>query len=528
MRREPTRLTMGDSGAIDNTLVCKGATSGGLGSRAGFSGFDDLATYENAIRTPKDGIHVSNILAQKWFTRKKSPIGVSDLTYDRKQNPWRGVVIGTPWSHDDCIYSLRDWEGAAVALIGVNEAMTAYNVEIWSLPDKYIDLLKKKYGQGKSRFGPLPEDLKNWCIKKNIPVVDSYELGAGVHVDKLNPSKAVMEIPLGRPRKWYLELLQKSKDVRRDFDIPYRGRVYAEGEKAFPNFSNSLRLTYPKDLVVSPLTRATETDRGRRIEVRKTEIKSNRDGVKTPSGWLAELVDPPLDYGLKIAMVDLSGANRAGTVLSTAVLTANYRRRIVEIAIGAWAPEDISDQIGELFKRHPDLHLCYIETVSMQNLFVKEMVKHKTTYPWWAKIGSFDKTNTSKHDEQIGILTTGVSYANGGFEIPNTFEMDDHGRLCPCGYCVGIKDAITQIRTVPISSDVLITWWALHIQMPHSFTPPEPEAPTGYLHVASGAELMKAQPPSPIQKAIFSGSKRDGHQTAGLFNPQRTVDKGWK
>ena len=528
MNVEVTKTSRGDSGSIDPTLACYGVTSGGLGSRANFSDFDDLATYENSIKSPSEGQHINGLLTTKWFTRKKSPLGVKDVDYDRKKNPWRGRVIGTPWAYDDCIYSLRDWDGAAVVLIGVNDTFTAYNVQMWGLPDKYIERLRKKYATGTVDIGTLPEVTKEQLRKRDCAAAADapsvYTLGPGMVKDRVNPPKATMEIPLSRPRQWYIEEFLNAKDPKMDFDRPYRCEVYTEGELAFPGFENSLFLSYPD---YCKEHNPQYEDVAIPIEIVKLPVYTTRNGRKEQTGYLAKMANAPKDYRLKIAMIDLSGVNRIGTVITTAVLTQSYRRRVVEIVRGAWAGSEITDQVTELFGRHDDLLLCYIESVSLQKLFVDEAIKHKEFYPWWPKIAYFDETVTKKNDQQIGILTMGTSYARGGFELPDTWNeqwrTQGHGRNCPCGYCRIIEDATIQTRLAPVKSDVLITLWGIHISMPHSFEVGTPTKPEGYQYAKSGYELLKGENPlqTEVGRALFG---RKGRLLGDKVQP---VDDGW-
>ena len=518
--QEIRRDTQGDSGSIDLTLACYGITSGALGSRSHRSNFDDIATPENSIEEPTKGKHIHTLLTTKWFTRKKSPVGVAEADYDRKNNPWRARIIGTPWAYDDPIYSLRDWHAAAVVLIGVNADISAYNVQIWNLPKKYIKRLKDKYYSF-----DYTEDLKKIPGKGKVHFADgtTHKLGVGVPIDKQNPPTATMELPLSRPRQWYQDEYRDAKDIKRDFDRPYRCEVYTEGELAYPGFENSVVKTYPNS---------------------DTKIFVDIEAIN--SGWLASVVDPPKEYKLKVAMVDLSGANRAGTVITTAVLSMENRKRLVEMACGAWGPKEITDQIDQLFARHPDLDTCFVESVSLQSLYVGALQNYEEKYAWAAKIGSFDATQTSKHDAEIGILTIGIPLNNGGFEIPDTRGMRGHAvKDCPCGFCRLIKDGTTQTRLSPVKSDVLITLWGIHLCIPHSVDIDQTQPPTIREYAKNGYELFKEFEISSVGKSIFGGmiASKQGSTPSGI-DPENTgqssqssilvgrsgkgVDEGWR
>lgn len=504
-----TRDSDGDAGGVSPTLACYGATTDALGSRALFSNFDDLATYENSIKNPTDGKHITQILTTKFFSRKKAPIGVDNENYNRKRNPWRARIIGTPWAYDDPIYSLRDWQGAAVAVIGVDQGVMKYNVEIWGMPDVYIERLRQKYGQGFTEPCTLSPEMSEFCASRGLPQDIVAPLGPGRIVDKINPPKATMEIRLGAPREWYLEELKNAKDVRVDFDRPYRCQVFSEGELAYPGFGASLFEHYQD---VGILDTLTGKESPINIEIAKEEIKLKRgDNANLESiGWRAQMINPPKNSGNKIACVDLSGMNREGCVITVATLTTDNRRRLDEIVIGRFAGEELPDEIGKVFQRHPDLLLCYIESVSMQDLYVRLIEHHKQAYPWWSKVVHWTDAAYRKNDQQVGILTMGVTFAHGGFEIPDTrldvYKQFGHGYTCGCGYCVLIKDATMQTRLAPVKSDVLITVWGIHLNMPHAYDYGKPVAPDLYNFGTSGYGLMEVGCGSSVGEYIFGGA----------------------
>jgi hypothetical protein len=228
---------------------------------------------------------------------------------------------------------------------------------------------------------------------------------------------------------------------------------------------------------------------------------------RVQSGIIARLIDPPKDYSVKIAMVDLSRKGRRGTIISVAVLTPQNRRRIVEIRRGGWDGEQIAEQIGEVFSSHPDLQVCYIESVSLQKLFVDILKASKEKYSWWSKIGFFEDTTISKGDPQTGIMVMAITYGGGGFELPDVRSMHGHGRKCECGYCIGIYDGTKQGRLAPVESDVLITFWGIHIRMPHTFKPRITLPPTVQSSARSGYDLAKNVPASELAAGILGGQR---------------------
>lgn len=519
----------GDATSIEYTWTSYGALSGSTGSRARITDFDDLVSEENAVQKPTDGDRIYQLLTTKWFTRKKSPFTLESL-YKRIDNPWRGRIIGTPWAYNDAVYRLRDWDGGCVLLVGVNRDFTAHNVQIWGLPKKYVTKLRAKYGTGRlselnRRFprvetlSPVPEEFVERLLARDDQDAKSiinaeldHEMGTGYKVDRLSPPDFTMEIPLERPRIWYLGEYVDAPDIRVNFNRPYRCEVFTESELAYPGFEKSTFTHYPDYREENRLTGVQELVP---IIVKKYPLFEERSGGKQQAGWRCEMVDPPEDYYTKIGFVDLSGVNRPGTVLGVATLSKFHRLRLVEISIGAWTGGEISEQADQVFKRHKDLHLLYIETESLQTLFVEEMEKHKEAYSFWSRIGHFE-TSSKKNDHQIGILTMGTSLAKGGMEIPNTWHRnyahDGHGKACPCGYCKLISDLSTQTRLTKVTSDLLVMLWGLHVTMPRDTAPQEAMPPSGYKRVKSGYEL--ATIPKMSKEGRFIFGKRSNKKAA--------------
>jgi hypothetical protein len=510
-----TRESQGSAGGAGPTCAFYGITSRAIGgTRMVMGDLDDIVTVESGLQFPAEGLTVEQALTAKVLTREKQPIGRTGTIYSRKDNETRFRIIGNAYSQDDPVFKRRDFPGTAAVLIGVNDSFTAFNVQVWGLPRKYFTLLKRKYGTGTVKFPPMPNEptgnevgLREYCEAEGIPVLREYTLGEGEAKDRIKPPDFTMEVPLNVPREYYIEKYRYAEDKKQDFDLPYRSEVYSDSDLLFPNFGNSVFSHYPD-----------YPDRKMLVTKEAIMTKASQEAKPTQSGVMARLIDPPEDYKIKIAVVDLSKKQRRGTVITVAVLTPKNRRRIVEIRRGGWDGEQIAEQIGETFAYHTDLQVCYIESVALQSLFVDLLKASKEKYEWWQKIGYFADTNVSKNDPQMGIMVMGIGYAAGAFELPNVLTERGHGRKCECGYCVGIWDGTTQSRLAPVESDVLITWWGIHIRMPQSFKLPQTTAPTVQQRAVSGYDLMNARPSSAMAQAIM------GEIMPGAMGQKREVE----
>ncbi len=494
----------GSAGGAGPTLAMYGVTSRALtGTRSNLTDLDDVVTIESGLQNAKEGETVDAALKTKVFTRDKAPIGQTEGAYDRSKNPTRFRIIGTPYSQDDPVFKRRDWPGSTTALIGVNDDFTAYNVEIWNLPKKYFKILKRKYGTGIVKLSKLPQDLIDYCKEQGIPVLSEYKLGPGVRKDHNKPCDFTMEIPLAMHRGYYLDKHKSAQDTRRQFDLPYKCEVYSESELLFPNFANSIFKSYPGHGEFLPDGTPNQ------IVVDKASVMTKpKGGLRgSQTGIVARMINAPNDYKIKIAMVDLSREGRKGTVISVAVLTPENRRRVVEIRRGGWDGEQIADQIKEVFDYHKDLQVCYIESVALQKLFIELMAAQKEKYWFWSKLDFFEDTGTGKNDPQTGIMVMGVGYAGGAFELPDVMNSFGHGRQCECGYCIGIWDGMTWPRLKPVDSDVLITYWGIHLRMPHGFEPPPTGLPPSTQQRArNGYELLQGMPRSAMATQIMQGT----------------------
>lgn len=501
-----TRESRGDASAKDATLAGYGAESRQvLGTRSLGTYLDDIVT-ELAVRNPNEGKALEDALRRTIFTREEQPIGQTQAAYDGSGPPIR--IIGTPWSDQDPIYKMRDWHGATTVVVGVNETFTAYNVQLWNLPKKYCELLKKKYGTGTVQFPPMKEMYQKMAAEWGIPVVTEYTLGDGMAKDKLVPPGYTMEIPLAVAREWYIERYAAAKDKRKDFDQPYRCEVFTEGELAFPNFRNALHACYPAADGSWPLGRDGK-ETGQPMVIDKSPIYTMRQGQREVTGWLAYLVAPPVEPR-KIALVDLSKPNRWGTVISVGQFTSMNHCRVIEIARGGWTGPEIEEQLDQLFSRHEDLDLCYIESVALQTLTVDLLASATKEKRWAYRVVHFGDTATLKDDPDVGILTLAQGFESGFFELPDVMSLPGHGRTCECGYCVGAVAAMTQSRLAKVSSDVLVTWWGLMRRMQRTTLGQQDSVPaTTQRRAQSGYELMQPRPGPAIAATILgTGSQR--------------------
>jgi hypothetical protein len=112
-----------DSGAIDPTIEARGVFTRGVGGRATTLLFDDVCDLNNSI-TQDMRDQVREHVYQVWLTRLES-------TADR------ALWIATPWSDDDCSYTLRNSPNWCWLEIRVNNALTAYEREVFNAGPEY-------------------------------------------------------------------------------------------------------------------------------------------------------------------------------------------------------------------------------------------------------------------------------------------------------------------------------------------------------------------------------------------------------
>lgn len=470
-----------DPGSIDATSTAYGLNSQALGSRSELTVGDDLPNEDNAINSPGEGDKADSKIDTKFISRRHSPLGVGNQEYDLTKDPFRALFINTPWAENDCIFRRIARPGYSTILIGVNKDFTGYNVEIWGLPDKDCERLKRKYQMIVDETiladdKPLEEHLMLGPIRSA-----GYKLGdvvEGYNVYKHYLAKSVFTIPLSRPAEWYARIYKQNP---RRFDLMYRCIVLSDQEKAFPKFHNSL---------IEP-SRQYHVDW---IPVEGLHPESRRKMIK---GHIGRVVNYPKGSHL-FASVDLAGVNRAGTVITVMALLPNYKRFLIEVRVGSWSGDEISGQLGEVFKTYPSIHTMFVENAGQQDLWIKEMTKHKEKYAWWMKIKPFITTAKSKNDKMLGVMAMDTAFTNGGFMITNSTGQVDHPPLgdpaypegCPCGFCVLIRDCRRQLRMDKVSSDTIMSLWMGHASMPQSIDPPEYMPPDGFQISKSGFDLV--------------------------------------
>lgn len=460
-----------EPGTIDATMTAYGFDSKALGSRADKTLFDDIPNEDNAINSPTESDKIDSKLDTTWISRRETPIGIKNTDYDLSKDPWRGLFINTPWAETDCVFRRIKKEGYCTILIGVNEDFTGYNVEIWNLPDEMCDELEKRYKLIVDEE-ILKEDKLKLFERKRHRAGDEIP---GYHVYKDFPAKRVFTIPLSRPAEFYLRLYKQNA---RRFDQMYRCIVVSEREKAFPTFAECLDDKYKVEMI--PLE--GKNDSG------KTIVKGYQGKVVTPMKGAA-----------LYASVDLSGAGRAGTVITVCYLLSNYKRFPIDIRAGAWSGDEISDQISKVFKDYPDIITMFVENAGQQDLFIKEVTKHKKEYPWWMKVKPFRTTAKTKKEKDLGVLAMDVAFSNKGFIVANSPGQEGHPTIgdttfpegCPCGFCRLIRDCRSQLRLGNVQSDPIMSLWMCHSSMPQIMENPTVGAPEGVLTAENGQDLAK-------------------------------------
>jgi len=490
-----------EPGTIDATLSAFGIDSKALGTRVDRALFDDIPNEDNAIVSPKEGDRISSKLDSSWISRKESPLGVDNTDYDITKDPYRGLFINTPWSEVDCAFRRIKLPRYATILVGVNADFTGYNVEIWNLPEDKADYLKNKYQMFVSQRD-IDEDNFQLLQNKGYKVGDPV---ASYHVYKDFPAKSTFTIRLSRPAEWYLN--EAKGNVK--FNQMYRCMVVSERERAYPFFERNLDSSF---------------------KVYWQEVYGkNEDGATMVKGHIATVSNRPTGHPL-YAAVDLSGVGRAGTVITCgALLSPDFRRMPIEIRIGSWSGDEISTQIGELFKKYPDLLTVFVENAGQQDIFIKEMLKHKDKYPWWMKIKTFKTTAKTKNDKQLGVMAMDTAFANRGFIIANSIEQTDKAHAdnfyhppqgdgkypegCPCGFCKLIRAAKTQLRLAKVENDSLMSLWMYHSSLPQVLDLPTVVGPDGMVAADSGAEYTSSLEESfeegrNFLNSLFSESKQ--------------------
>jgi hypothetical protein len=465
---ELEREIEGEPGAVDATCTCYGIESKALGSRSDRTIFDDIANEQNAINSPTEGDKISSLIDGTWLSRRDSPIGIKNTDYDITKDFFKPVFVATPWSENDCVFRRIKRQGYATILIGVNEDFTGYNVEIWGLPDNLCNELEEKYKLVVDQQ-LLNEDKLGLFKNKEYKIGDTIE---AYHVYTDYPAKKIFTIPLSRPAEWYINLF---KEEQRYFDLGYRCRVFSDQERAFPFFSRCLNDNYKVEMIPIP------------------GIDAN--GRTVNKGYRGRVINAPKGVGL-YSSVDLSGANRAGTVITVGWLLANYQRMPIDIRVGAWSGDEISDQITEVFKEYPEMNTMFVENAAQQDMWVKEVLKHKEKYFWWMKIRTFTTNVKSKGDKLLGVLAMDTAFTNNGFIIANSIGQEGHPTVgsgqfaggCPCGFCKLIRDANAQLRMSKVSSDTLMSLWMFHSSLPQVIDLPTAAAPEGYLQANTGQE----------------------------------------
>lgn len=449
-------------GTIDATLSAYGINSDALGSRSDETVFDDLPNEDNAIISPQIGDEIDSKIDTKFLSRRESPLGVEDKDYDVTKDPFRALFICTAWAESDCIMRRIPKPNYVTLLAGVNKDFTGYNVEIWNLPDKMFEKLRSLYELHVTQEMKDTDEVGGFAKYKIGEVIKAY------NVYKTFPAKFTFTVKLSRPSAWYKNLFDNNN---RRFDLMYRCIVLSEQERAFPKFGNCL---------IQP---------GKPHIVEWFPINGKDDnGKEMIKGYGGSIINPPTG-GLWFASADLSGMNRAGTVITVGLLLSNYKRFIVDIRVGAWAGNEITDQITAIFKKYPDIITLFVENAAQQDMFIKEALKHKEAYPWWMKVKPFITSAKNKNDKLLGVMAMDTAFANGGFMIVDTTNDNNHPAVgdtrfpegCPCGFCILIREARSQLRMEKVSSDSLMSLWMLHSSLPQVLDIPTAGAPDGYV-----------------------------------------------
>jgi hypothetical protein len=465
-----------EPGAINASVTLFGVGSAALGSRSERTIWDDIPTYENAIKAPTDGQHIHETLKLKWLSRRDSPIGMSDKNYSVDKDPFRGVFINTPWHEKDCVMLLRWYPKYATCIVGVNQQFTGYNCEIWNLPDEAIEQLRAEFAMCECGHGHH-DHYDNECFHRDENKLRDCECTTHVEVpgepvEERRPAKAVLTLPLTRPSSWYQEQYTSGE---REFDQQYRCKVYSDSEKAYPMMHKSLDST---------------------IEVNWEPIFLKRSGGSERTGHRSWIDNAPKGY--KYCAVDLSTIARAGTIFTIGVMLPNSKRVILEIRKGKWSGDEVVDVMDQIFKDHDDIITMFVEDAGQQKMWIELLLKFKLEYPWWYRVQKFQTDRVNKNDEQIGVLSMAQPLAAALFVIGNSVDQEKHPQPgvagykdgCECGHCCLINDLRGQMRGVPVKSDSIMSFWMLHRGMPPTAIPDKGGAPTGVTYTKTAQERL--------------------------------------
>lgn len=509
--------------AINATVTGYGVTSAGLGSRSERTIFDDIPTYENAIKSPAEGIHVERAISLKWLSRRETPVGMANKAYSISADPWRGLFINTPWHNLDAIFQRRTKENYSTIVVGVNQSFTGYNVEIWNFPENIVKRLKLKYqlcecGEDALRH----QNYTGICVGDDDPVhggpcitnCQSIKPVNGTNIYLDYPAQHTFTLHLSRPDVYYRQLQRENE---RDFNHKYRCIVYSDQERAFPAFANSLNEETQAD-GINP-----------KYPVIYEDIYNPDDSkLSGARGYIPKEYRP---IGMKFAAVDLSGIGRRGTVITVGVMLSNFTRVPIEIINGAWSGNQIAYQISEMHKRHSDITSIWVENASQQQMFI-DLMKNidKEEKPWWFKVSEFKTTGKTKNHKMIGVLAMAQAFANKAFIIPNSTIQRNHPQIgdagyekgCPCGFCKLIYDCRIQMRSTKIESDFIMSFWMWHSSMPQFIDMPTPIEPTGIDYSNNGLSLMEEGTTNPW--TMFDREDDYNDSLKDIVNPSQQIE----